>query len=163
MHKLPERNAFTDNLFLARSCKILARNFWLFIFLQEMSVKKIRRFFARLFQETCKTFLDLQDNSVLVRFLQVLSDASDSCRDLCKISLKDHLGLIYNFSFTETFWDNFKKTIFSLKKNLTHSLFLFSMSNVKTLSNFKTRCSLHLPEPPIENFFYRATSRKFCM
>ena len=62
MHKLSERHVFKDNLFLARSCKILAkiavfaRNTTLAKFLQEM--KKCCKIFARILQDVffCKNF-----------------------------------------------------------------------------------------------------------
>ena len=47
------------------------------------------------FKETCKLFLYLQDNSVVVRFLQVFSDASLSCKIFSRYLWRIILG---NFS-----------------------------------------------------------------
>ena len=75
MHKLSERNVLTDNLFLARSCKIftknafLSRNTTLAKLLQEMR-KRCKNFARCIFlQQFCKSCIDCKNFG---RFLQKL-------------------------------------------------------------------------------------------
>ena len=61
----------------------------LFIFLARIFCSVDHTFPGKILSRDLQDFLHLQDNSVVVRFLQVFSDAGY----LCKISLEDHQGI----------------------------------------------------------------------
>ena len=66
MHKLSERNVYTDSLFFARSCKILTKKAFLASFKKHNSCKffcKKWESVARLLQEFCKIYYQIHQSS----------------------------------------------------------------------------------------------------
>ena len=80
MHKLSDHNVYRENLFLARSCKILASKENLARFLQESCKKAIAyknlarsEYFLRILQD----FLNLQETCKILQEMNFLSTRVD--------------------------------------------------------------------------------------
>ena len=119
MHKLSERNVYTDNLFDARSFKILTKNAFLARFRKHNSCK-INARNEKVLQEFCKIYFQIHQSCKICIFYENFPKVVLIARilqDFCKNCFSCELGNVL-FKY---------KTIYSAISVVLHRLFLPSI------------------------------------